>query len=94
MPVEEHGSGKTFEKESGNEHDEREDGGDERTSGRGSRIAELVCQDLYAELEVRPGDEEAKGFAGEESDMTQEVTPYQKIALMPVSHYLRGWTDN
>ncbi len=75
VPVEERGSRKTFEQEGGDEHEERQDGGGERTSGRGSRITELVREDLYAELEVRPGHVEAKGFAGEESDILQEVAP-------------------
>ena len=43
--VEEHGSGKIVEKESNEEH---EGGGDERTDGKGSRVAEPVLKDSNA----------------------------------------------
>jgi hypothetical protein len=75
VPVEEHGLGKTFEEERGDEHEECEGDGDKRTGGRSSRIAELVREGLYAELEVRPSHVETKCFAGEHSNILQEVAP-------------------
>jgi hypothetical protein len=60
--VEIRGSGKTSDEEGGDKH-EREGGRDKFTGGRGSRIAELVSEGLYAELEVRLGHVEVEGFA-------------------------------
>jgi hypothetical protein len=75
VSVKECGLGKTFEEERGDEHEKCKGDGDERTGWRGSRIAELVREGLYAELEVRPGHVKTKGFAGEHSNILQEVAP-------------------
>ena len=75
VPVEKRGLGKTFEEEGGDEHEECEGGGDECAGGRRSRTTELVREGLYAELEVRPGHVEAKGFTGKHGDILQEIAP-------------------
>jgi hypothetical protein len=76
MSMEKGRTGKELEEECGNEHQEGKNDRDEGSTRLcGSRVVKLMSDSLNAVLDVSPCNEEAKGIAGEECDILQEVAP-------------------
>ena len=76
VPVEQRRARKILEDERSDKHEERKNDGDVCARWRGGRIVELARGDLDPILDIRPGNVEAKGIAGKECDILQEVAPW------------------
>ena len=75
VPVEQRGARKELEEEGGDKHQEGENERDESAGWGRSCVLKLVRENLNAILDVGPGDVEAKGIAGKDGNVLQEVAP-------------------
>ena len=75
VPVEQRRAREGLEEERGDKHQEGENERDESAGWGRSCVLKLVRENLNAILDVGPGDVEAKGIAGKDGNVLQEVAP-------------------